>query len=740
MKDGYADVIVDISAGELDRVFQYRIPQELADQVSAGTLVTVPFGRGNRSVKAYVVATGSRPQIEEDKIKDILSVPAEPVSVESRLITLAAWMKKTYGCTMLQALKTVLPMKEKVRRKKKRRLFLNMTREEAKLQAEECGKKHRAARERLLRALLEEEPLDYDRAQKDWKLTAAVIDKARELGIIRVEEEEVYRIPPMAGFDRPAGRELSRQQRWITEEILRESGGERRPCLIYGITGSGKTRVYMELIERTLARGKQAIVLIPEIALTYQVIYQFWQRFGRQAAVIHSRMSQGERWDAFDGARKGRISVMIGPRSALFTPFPDLGLIVMDEEHESTYKSESTPRYHTREAAAARCRIEQAQMVMGSATPSLESYYACQRGAYRLFTLKERFGNGQLPQVTVADMREELREGNLSVFCRKLQEALRERLEKKEQSILFLNRRGYAGFISCRSCGCVVKCPHCDVSLSLHGEGTLMCHYCGYTAPMVRSCPQCGSRYIGGFRAGTEQIEKLVKEMFPSARTLRMDLDTTRKKESYSRILSSFAAGEADILIGTQMIIKGHDFPGVTLVGILAADLSLYAADYRASERTFQLLVQAVGRAGRGERKGEAVIQTYHPEHYSIQAACRQDYPAFFEEEMNYRSLMGYPPAASMLAVQGSSLEEGQLSLGMEYLAKYVRSAVKDKDLAVIGPAEETISRISDRYRKVFYLKHPKREFLSALQRRMERYIEVNPGFRKISIQFDYQI
>src|SRR5699024_5402813 len=240
---------------------------------------------------------------------------------------------------------------------------------------------------------------------------------------------------------------------------------------------------------------------------------------------------------------------------------------------------------------------------------------------YRLFTLKERFGNGQLPQVTVADMREELREGNLSVFCRKLQEALRERLEKKEQSILFLNRRGYAGFISCRSCGCVVKCPHCDVSLSLHGEGTLMCHYCGYTAPMVRSCPQRGSRYIGGFRAGTEQIEKLVKEMFPSARTLRMDLDTTRKKESYSRILSSFAAGEADILIGTQMIIKGHDFPGVTLVGILAADLSLYAADYRASERTFQLLVQAVGRAGRGERKGEAVIQTYHPEHYSIQAA-----------------------------------------------------------------------------------------------------------------------
>ncbi|MGI6006781.1 MAG: replication restart helicase PriA [Ruminococcus sp.] len=740
MEHVYADVIVDIASGELDRVFQYRVPEKMADRIKTGTLVTVPFGRGDRKVKAYVVGLTGEAQLEESKIKDILSVPEEPVSVESKLIALAAWMKETYGSTMLQALKTVLPMKEKVREKKTRKIVLEISQDKAEELLKEWEKKHRTARVRLLKELMEREELDYGEALKNLNLTASVVHAVEAMGVLSVKEEQIYRTPPAVSFEASSDFELSECQRRTADGILREYEGERKPCLIYGITGSGKTRIYMELIDQMLKKGRQAIVLIPEIALTYQVVYRFRRRFKDRAAVIHSRMSQGERWDAFEGARRGRVSVMIGPRSALFTPFPNLGLIVMDEEHESSYKSESAPRYHAREAAAARCRLEKALFVMGSATPSMESYYACRQGKNRLFTLTERFGNGSLPKVYTVDMREELKAGNTSVFSRRLEEALRDRLRRKEQAVLFLNRRGYAGFISCRNCGYVVKCPHCDVSLSLHGGHTLMCHYCGYTTQMINTCPECGSRYIGGFRAGTEQIEKLVGKIFPEARILRMDLDTTRKKEGYSRILSSFASGEADILIGTQMIIKGHDFPGVTLAGVLAADMSLYAGDYRAAEKTFQLLVQAVGRAGRGERPGEAVIQTYHPEHYSIQAACRQDYPAFFEEEMNYRTLMGYPPSSAMLAVMGSGRNKEQLSVAMEYIVKYIRRVGKDKRLAVIGPADEAISRIQDRYRKVLYLKHPSREYLSSVQKQIQRYMEVNSGFRKLSIQFDYQI
>ena len=325
------------------------------------------------------------------------------------------------------------------------------------------------------------------------------------------------------------------------------------------------------------------------------------------------------------------------------------------------------------------------------------------------------------------------------MLSRKLQREIQIRLEKKEQIILFLNRRGYAGFVSCRNCGFVVKCPHCDVSLSQHRNKTMVCHYCGYTIPQVETCPECGSRYIGGFRAGTQQIEEMAGRLFPEARILRMDLDTTRQKDGYSRILTSFANYEADILIGTQMIIKGHDFPKVTLVGVLAADLSLYADDYRASERTFQLIVQAVGRAGRGEREGTAVIQTYHPEHYSIQASGVQDYAAFYEEEMGYRMLMNYPPASGMMAVLGSGESEEQLTLAMSFIKKYIETIGKDERLSVIGPAEEAVSRIQDRYRRVIYLKHPDRDYLTYLLKQTERYIEINPGFRKLSIQFDIQ-
>ena len=494
----------------------------------------------------------------------------------------------------------------------------------------------------------------------------------------------------------------------------------------------------MQLIGEMLLRGRQAIVLIPEISLTYQTLLRFYRRFKDRVSVMNSTLSPGEKYDQCERAKKGEIDIIIGPRSALFTPFPRIGIIVMDEEHEGSYKSESTPKYHTRETAMEVARLHGASVVLGSATPSLEAYYRAQEGEYQLFTLKERLTGGQLPRVYTVDLRQELREGNRSVFSRKLQELLADRLERGEQSILFLNRRGYAGFISCRACGHVMKCPHCDVSLSEHKNGMLVCHYCGFSQRRPSGCPECGSGYISGFRAGTQQIEEKLKELFPGVRTLRMDADTTRTKDSYEQILSAFANEQADVLIGTQMIVKGHDFPKVTLVGVLAADISLGAGDYRAGEKTFQLLTQAVGRAGRGTLPGEAVIQTYQPGHYAVAYAEKQDYEGFYKEEILYREMLGYPPAAHMLAVQIFSGEEERGRILAERLAGCAGEDSFHHDPAVlIGPAPASIGRINDIFRFVFYVKCSDYDRLVYIKDRLEDKIQslclVNE-----SVQFDF--
>ena len=456
---------------------------------------------------------------------------------------------------------------------------------------------------------------------------------------------------------------------------------------------------------------------------------------------MNSTLSPGEKYDQCERAKNGEIDVIIGPRSALFTPFSNVGIIIIDEEHESSYKSESTPKYHARETAAKVARMHGASLVLGSATPSLEAYYRVNTGEYKLFTLKERLTGGMLPKVYTVDLREELKEGNRSIFSRKLQELLTDRLNKGEQSMLFLNRRGYAGFISCRSCGHVMKCPHCDVSLSEHRDGRLVCHYCGYAQPKVSLCPQCGSKYILGFKAGTQQIEEKLKELWPQARVLRMDADTTRTKDSYEKILASFAGGEADILVGTQMIVKGHDFPNVTLVGILAADLSLAMGDFRSGERTFQLLTQAAGRAGRGSREGEVVIQTYQPEHYAVVHAANQDYESFYQEEILYREMLGYPPVAHMLAVQiFAEEEEGGMRLAKrlaEMAARYVdtQEPVASRML-ILGPAPATIGRINDIFRFVFYIKYEKYGKLVEIKDALEEKLKDYQG--KESVQFDF--
>ena len=614
MQERYADVIVDISSEKLDRVFQYRIPERMEGMLEPGTVVEVPFGKGNRPVRGYVTGISGQAGYDPARMKEIGRVMTDAADEEARLVGLAAWIRNRYGSTMLQALKTVIPVKRKIKEKQRRWIVLALDGDAARERLDFFQRKHQKARARLVEALLDEPELPWELVSEKLNITAAVIRALEEQGIVRVKSEKLYRNPVQGYAGEKKEIRLNEEQQRIVDEITGE--WEEDPpgrYLIHGITGSGKTEVYMELIRYAVSRGQQAIVLIPEIALTYQTVLRFYRNFGDRVSVINSRLSQGERYDQFERARNGELDVMIGPRSALFTPFSRLGIIVMDEEHEPAYQSETMPRYHAREVALQRGKMEHARVVLGSATPSLEAYYGAMTGKYRLFRLTRRAGQAELPSVSVVDLRQELREGNRSMLSRSLREAIEERLSSGEQVMLFLNRRGYAGFVSCRSCGHVLTCPHCAVSLSLHRGGKLVCHYCGYEQPAVKNCPRCGSGFIRTFRAGTQQVEEELQREFPRARVLRMDLDTTRGKEDHQKILSAFAGHEADILVGTQMIVKGHDFPDVTLVGALAADLSLHIPDYRAAERTFQLLTQAAGRAGRGKSRGLVMIRTITP-------------------------------------------------------------------------------------------------------------------------------
>ena len=735
----YADVIIDISHEKVDRDFQYRIPPEMEQEINPGVVVTVPFGKGNTLRKGYVIGVTGKAKYDTARIKEIQGVSTDDETTESRLIALAAWMKETYGSTMIQALKTVLPVKDKVRAKEKRLIFFQGDRNVAEeLLAELSGSRFRA-RERFLRAILESGSMEYTYASKELGANVSVLDFFEKKGMIRLESQEMYRIPDQADLVKE-DRELclNEEQQAAAEQIFQEwQKPEPRPTLLFGVTGSGKTQVYMRLIQQVIEEGKQAIVLIPEIALTYQTVRRFYAMFGDKVSVLNSRLSQGERYDQFKRAKRGEVQVMVGPRSALFTPFFNLGLIVIDEEHEPTYKSENTPRYHARETAIQRARMEHANVVMGSATPSLSAYSRAESGEYLLVKLNARYEERPLPQVSIVDLREELKKGNRSVLSTELKTSLSETLRKKEQTMLFLNRRGYAGFVSCRACGHVMKCPHCDVSLSEHNGSRLICHYCGYETVKPQVCPSCGSPHIGGFKAGTQQIEKVLEKDFPEARVLRMDFDTTRTKDSYEKILASFSRHEADILVGTQMIVKGHDFPDVTLVGVIAADLSLNMDDYHCGERTFQLLTQAVGRAGRGAKPGRAVIQTYQPEHYSIQAAATQDYGKFYKEEMSYRMLMDYPPAAHMMTVFGACQDEELLKKAMYYIEVFIRRVSPKEELHMIGPAAASVGKVKDVYRQVLHLKHVDMAFLTAVREKLEQYIEINSGFRKIYIQFD---
>ncbi len=738
----YADVIVDISHETVDKPFEYIIPDELASEIRCGSQVVIPFGRGSRKINGFVINIKKNPSIDKARLKAIDSIVRDSKAIESDMIELAWFIKTNYGSTMNQALKIVLPVKKSSAPVKEK--YIIPCNDETKLQEalEKYSRDRRTvAKYRLLKEISEEKILPYSMVRDKLNISAPTLKALTKEGLIFVDVKENLRDVISVKDKHPYEIRLNDQQSYVAEDIWKRFNlHDRRPSLIYGVTGSGKTEIYIELIDNMIKAGKQAVVLIPEIALTYQTVIRFYRKFGDRISVVNSRLTQAQKHDQLEKARKGQVDIIIGPRSALFTPFKNLGIIIIDEEHEGTYKNETAPRYHSREVAVRLAQIKDAIVVMGSATPSVESYYKAEQGIYQLYSLERRATGAKLPDVEIVDLRDELAAGNRSIISYRLQELIRDRLNKQEQIILFINRRAYQSFVSCRSCGAALKCPHCDVSLKYHKNGKLICHYCGYEMPMVKVCPSCGSKYIGTFGAGTQKVEEEINNLFPEASTLRMDMDTTREKDAHEKILSAFANHEADILIGTQMIVKGHDFANVTLVGILAADLSLYSGGYMAAERTFQLLTQAAGRAGRGNKEGNVIIQTYSPDNYAVSLGAAQDYKAFYNFETSYRKIMGYPPFMNILGILISCESEKILDDICTRLSAVIDAVIANRrDIIKIGPAQAPIAKIQDRYRKIIYIKAPKYAQLTLVKDYVEEYMNNNPDNR-IQITFDFSL
>lgn len=731
----YAGVIVDISHEKLDKIFQYSVPEDIASVISIGNKVNIPFGAGHRT--GYVVNLSNTPEIDPDKIRPLDGIVKSSTTIDERMIKLAYWMKTNYGSTINQALKTVIPVKEKVKQVNNRTVRLLISPREALSLSEEYRTSKRKQSE-ILKFLSDNPVCDYRKVTQQMGQVRQSLTALSDAGLIEIDTQRVFRNELEAAEDFRNVTSLNQEQQVVCDGIIKDyDNNDMTPCLIKGVTGSGKTEVYMEIIQHVLSKGREVIVLIPEISLTYQTIMRFYAKFGNVVSVINSRLSKGEKYDRFELAAQGRIKIMVGPRSALFTPFNNLGAVIIDEEHESAYQSETIPRYHARETAIELARMTGAKVIMGSATPSLETFNRCKSGIYKLYRLDNRAGNATIPDVDVVDLRDEMKKGNRTMFSTKLKSLMQEKLDAGEQIMLFLNRRGYQGFINCRECGNVIQCPHCDVSLTLHGRNRLVCHYCGYETVFNHICPKCGSKYIGAFKAGTEKVEEETRKIFPHASVLRMDLDTTSGKEGHRNILEKFASHEADILIGTQMIVKGHDFADVTLVGILLADMSLHCSDYRAAEITFDLLTQAAGRAGRGDRKGNVVIQTYDPEHYSIVHAAGQDYDAFYDEEMGYRELMGYPPSNHMMAVRISCADADLATKLSDEL--YKLTSVDDR-VNIIGPADAAVYKINDIYNRVIYYKCRDYALLIQIKDIIENYLKRDvPCYKECHVVFDFR-
>ena len=709
-KGRFAQVILSTAHTDIDRIFDYEIPFLLVAEIQLGMRVQIPFGFKNTPTEGYVVGFTNQTEVPKCKIKWVSSIMDKYPVFSHEMIELAWWMKEKYYTTLSQCLQTIMPSGINLKNEVKT-FSVNLTEEELKREIERL-KKHESSKAQLrVLELLQEEELTSGDIKRKLKISDSPIKTLLKRGVIKESIRQQRRnLLEIYDVKKSNPLELTSEQKIALEIIMTE---ERKPVLVHGVTGSGKTEIYLQAIEKVLAMGKQAIVLVPEISLTPQMTGRFISRFGKKVAVSHSRMSAGERLEVWQRAKNGEISIMIGPRSAVFTPFQNLGMIIMDEEHEGSYKSDTTPKYDAREVAEYRCRQCHAKMVYGTATPSLKTYYRAEKGEVRLVTLKERPLKRPMPLTQIVDMRQELEAGNRSIFSQILYEEIKDVLAKGQQAMLFINRRGYSTFVSCRKCGHVMMCPSCSVSYTYHSaENELRCHYCGKREAVPKLCPECGSKYIKYFGTGTQKVEEAVGKYFLDARVLRMDMDTTTKKNSHKKILTAFGNGEADILIGTQMIAKGHDFPNVTLVGIIAADLSLNTGDFRGGETTFQLITQVSGRAGRNSLAGRVVIQTYQPESYVINLAAQCDYQTFYQREALLRKTMAYPPFSNIFMILAFGKNEKDVISEIQRLSYILLEKNMEKAFEILGPSPAIISKIKDEYRWRVFVKGENEEEL----------------------------
>ncbi|MEX1378200.1 MAG: primosomal protein N' [Eubacteriales bacterium] len=641
-----AEVIVDVAHSSVDRVFDYYIGSDYAD-VEIGTRVLVPFN--NRKIEGVIVGIKSSTDVPSNKMKTIIKPMDEfPVLSESQL-QLALWMKKQYSCLLVHSLRVMIPAqlrsgKVNIKQNKYVSINFDIENKDEVLDSLSRSKKQKQIVEYLIE---KNDEVILSNITKDLGESASSIRSLEEKELITVHKKRVFRKPMIELGEKDDKKvELTQAQNDALYKIINNKS-ENKKFIIHGVTGSGKTELYMRLCKQMLDKGKGVIILVPEISLTPQMVSVFRSRFKNKGAVLHSKLSAGERLDEWERIHAGDAKIVIGARSAVFAPVENMGLIVIDEEHETSYKSETQPRYDAVEVAQYRCVQNDAVLLLGSATPTISRYYMAEQGEYNLLTLPERVGDAQMPETYIVDMREEFKAKNMSIISRKLKAKLEDCIGKGEKAILFLNRRGYSTHVSCRDCGYVVKCEHCDVTMTYHmSDSRLRCHYCGMEMQPPETCPECASKYIKYFGGGTQKVEDEIKKLFPKVKVLRMDADTTGRKTSHIDILNEFEKEDAQVLVGTQMITKGLDFHDVTLVGVIAADTSLYAGDYRAEERTFQLVAQVAGRAGRGSKKGDVVIQTYSPENFAIVHAANHDYESFYSEEIKMREINLYPPFA----------------------------------------------------------------------------------------------
>lgn len=763
-----ANVIVDIPAMQTDKYFDYRIPEKWETAIQPGMRVIVPFGP--RTIQGFVAGIKDRSEVKN--LREIIAPQDLAPVLNAELLALGDWLAKETLCLKISAYQAMLPaamkakyekrikrqdgganpfldevfkghdeiswkeaqqkgflpflqkeakngsvevvyeVKSKANKKTVRLIFCPLSKDELEKRMEEVPK-NAPKQKQVLQFFLEnpDAKMPSPELAETAGVSRAVIKTLLEKGWLEEKQEESYRDPYAdRQFQKSVPHALTAEQKQAIGPVLsavRENRNET--FLLFGVTGSGKTEIYLQSIQEVLNQGKEAIVLVPEISLTPQMVNRFKSRFGKDVAVLHSGLSVGEKYDEWRKITRKEAKVVVGARSAIFAPLENLGIIIIDEEHENSYKQEDNPRYHARDVALFRSKNHHCPVILGSATPSLESFARAQKGVYTLLKMGKRMNNHPLPEVSIVDMREELRAGNRSMFSRELFEKLKDRLEKKQQTVLLLNKRGYSSFVMCRDCGYVQQCPNCDISLTYHrSTNEMKCHYCGYETFVPATCPECGSSHIRYFGTGTQKVEEELGRLLPEARVIRMDVDTTGRKGAHERMLQSFANGEADILLGTQMIAKGLDFPNITLVGVLNADTILHLPDFRASEKTFQLLTQVSGRAGRHQLEGEVVVQTYTPEHYSIQFAGEQDYERFYRQEMRMRKVGAYPPFYYLTLITVSHENVMKAMSAAEKIAGFMRNRVSGGSV-ILGPSACPVPRVKNRYRYQCLIKY-KRE------------------------------